>query len=110
MTKDLKTPEELAEEWADRIERQAILCVSLLAMNDGEYFAAKKAYKAGYKAAQQWTSIYNALPETDEDLLWGNPHSGIVIVAPYNHKFSGELGEQYFTHWMVVPEMPKGEA
>lgn len=40
----MKTPEEMA----DRIERQAILCVSLLAMNDGEYFAAKKAYKAGY--------------------------------------------------------------
>jgi len=40
----MKTPEELA----DYIERQAILCVSLLAMNDGEYFAAKKAYKAGY--------------------------------------------------------------
>jgi hypothetical protein len=41
-----KTPEELA----DRIERQAILCVSLLAMNDGEYFAAKKAYIAGYQS------------------------------------------------------------
>lgn len=42
----MKTPEELA----DRIERQAILCVSLLAKNDGEYFAAKKAYKAGYQS------------------------------------------------------------
>ena len=47
-----KTPEQMAEEEADRIERQAILCVSLLAMNDGEYFAAKKAYKAGYQAAK----------------------------------------------------------
>lgn len=47
----MKTPEQMAEEEADRIERQAILCVSLLAMNDGEYFAAKKAYKAGYQAA-----------------------------------------------------------
>ena len=55
----------------------------------------------------EWTSVWDALPETDEDILWGNPHSGIVIVAPYNRKFSGELGEQYFTHWMVVPEMPK---
>lgn len=47
----MKTVEELANEHDDRIERQAILCVSLLAMNDGEYFAAKKAYKAGYQAA-----------------------------------------------------------
>lgn len=47
-----KTPEEMAEELDDQIERQSILCVSLLAMNDGEYFAAKKAYKAGYQAAK----------------------------------------------------------
>lgn len=54
-----------------------------------------------------WTSIYDALPDTDEDVLWCNPYSGIVIVSPCNRKFSGELGEQYFTHWMVVPELPK---
>lgn len=43
---------QMAEELEDSIERQAILCVSLLAMNDGEYFAAKKAFLAGYKAAK----------------------------------------------------------
>lgn len=58
----------------------------------------------------EWTSVWDALPETDEDIIWCNPHSGIVIVAPYNRYFCGELSEQYFTHWMVVPEMPKGEA
>jgi hypothetical protein len=49
----MKTPEELA----DHIEKQAILCVSLLAMNDGEYFAAKKAYKAGYQAGMKRGTI-----------------------------------------------------
>ena len=57
----------------------------------------------------EWTSVWDALPETDEDILWCNPHSGIVIVAPYNRKFSGELGEQYFTHWMPLPKTPEVE-
>ena len=95
MTKDSKTLERMADEFSSVFgaERRKTI--------------AKKSWWTGYKAAQQWTSVYDALPETDEDLLWCNPHSGIVIVAPYNHKFSGELGEQYFTHWMVVPAMPK---
>jgi|LakMenE01Jun11ns_1017448.scaffolds.fasta_scaffold9761991_4 hypothetical protein len=49
-----KTPEELA----DRIERQAILYVSLLAKNDREYFATKRAYIAGYEEAEARHEAY----------------------------------------------------
>ena len=74
-----KTPEQLAEEEADRIERQAILCVSLLAMNDGEYFAAKKAYKAGYQAAKD---TYREAISAYEDVAKQMLEEALRIMSP----------------------------
>lgn len=107
MTEDLKTPEQMAEEWAHvpRADQDMDECDLTW---DNVFNWEVESFLAGYQAAKPyWTSIHDALPDTDEDVLWCNPHSGIVIVAPYNHKFDGELGEQYFTHWMLVPELPK---
>jgi hypothetical protein len=131
----MKTPEELA----DRIERQAILCVSLLAMNDGEYFAAKKAYKAGYQAAKdqfadsskvmpQWISVKDRLPEIPENdysncVLLLRADKFIVIarvekcvrfVRPLQEAVIVETDNgdpiEEFTHWMPLPAAPKEEA
>lgn len=54
-----KTPEEL--------ENMAILDISLIVHNDGEWFAAKKAWLAGYKAAMDAKAI--SLEEPDSSSI-----------------------------------------
>lgn len=111
----MKTPEEMTEDYADRIERQAILCVSLLAMNDGEYFAAKKAYKAGYKAAEpQWISVNERLPEVGAPCLV-TCHEERYTIAEYDGiKWTTLNSIAYYhpivTHWQELSELPKEEA
>ncbi len=111
----MKTPEEMA----DYIERQAIQCVSLLAMNDGEYFAAKKAYKAGYQAAApQWISVKDRLPEIGEWVLINGPEVCQRVAPPsssWDWEFAWATDHQSFyeptdiTHWMLLPKPPEDE-
>jgi hypothetical protein len=54
-----------------------------------------------------WISIHDEIPQTHDDVLWCNPYSGIMIVSPGNPQFDGNLNEQYFTHWMPLPNLPK---
>lgn len=62
----------------------------------------------------QWISVKDRLPEPDENpVLAGNAEFGIVNMAWYHHKNkrwewpSGAMAE--VTHWMPLPEPPKGE-
>jgi len=106
-----KTPEELAEEYLK---------------NNHEYFSAKEAflaaYKAGYKAAApQWISVKDRLPEEDVAVLvygqvLNDPPDVIGVRRRYNgdqdwkHTWESEDGfiyqEDSVTHWMPLPWMP----
>lgn len=118
----MKTPEEMAEEDADRIERQAILCVSLLAMNDGEYFAAKKAYKAGYQAARDQIAdtdkVMNSLNNSNGWISVKErlPDNALEVIAISNGKSTAFLHklaycrwiiDETITHWMPLPKLPE---
>ena len=119
----MKTPEQMAEEDADRIERQAILCVSLLAINDGEYFAAKKAYKAGYQAAKDemdssnnsnsWISVKDRLPEDGKVVLVAMPKGTVTLGGLHTKTQTWDvfldmaIWTAQPTHWMPLPEAPE---
>lgn len=107
-----KTPEEMAEEYAD-------LCVS-----DAYYAPLKDGFLAGYKAAQQWISVKDRLPEEDVAvLIYGqilnDPPDILGVRRRYNgdqvwkHTWESEndfiYQEDDVTHWMPLPEPPKEE-
>jgi len=97
----MKTPEQMAEEHANiRCPEQGPEFIVWCMCRDD--------FLAGYKAAKpQWISIHDELPKTSDDVLWCNPSSKMMIVSAGNPKFYGNLNEQYFTHWMPLPEVPK---
>jgi hypothetical protein len=97
---EIKSPEELAEEYAD-------LCVT-----DACYPASKAGFLAGYQAASpQWISVKDRLP---------GECAGLLIVY---HASLKEIGTSYYdedmwcsnpwpitsdgiTHWMPLPNPP----
>jgi len=74
---------------------------------------AKHLYNEGYRK-QKWTSVEEALPKEDgEYLTW---HDGYYMLLNYNttHKLFNvtdkpETAITSVTHWMPLPEAPKGE-
>ena len=98
-----KTPEQLAQEWS---------------VTEGGYLG----FLAGYKAAQQWISVKNRLPEEDVAVLaYGkvlNDSPDILGVRrryngdqEWKHTWESEDGfiyrEDDITHWMPLPAAPK---
>ena len=119
----MKTSEEMAEEYAD-------LCVS-----DAYYAPLKAGFLAGYKAAEnhfrdvtklvepQWISVEDRLPEDGQTVIYR-----ISVVTPNGNGWKLDYGEWDaneqtffgefldhrelgwdFTHWMELPAAPKEE-
>jgi len=104
-----KTPEELAEEYLK---------------NNHEYFSAKEAflaaYKAGYQAAApQWISVKDRLPENNlEVLFFSQEYDGCFVgykavegsyVDPESNGLSVSNIQKYYTYWTLLPEPPTGD-
>lgn len=78
---------------------------------------ARRAYEAGYRK-QEWISVDERLPEASGDCLVATNIGGIYQVN-YSHRHKTfnatdeEDGYKYammtVTHWMPLPEPPKGE-
>lgn len=107
-----KTPEEMAEE----IENLAILDISLMVHNDSEWHVAKKAWFAGYKAAQpQWISVKDRLPSEHLDtLFFSRQHSDCFVgyrvkpnewFDPEGNGLTDAIILKYYTHWMPLPSV-----
>lgn len=88
---------------------------------------AEQIYNEGYRK-QEWISVEERLPENDYDKHWKdrkrylvfNEPCGIMFVATYGYKehdwwvngdhlVLGKWNYREVTHWMPMPEPPKGE-
>lgn len=115
----MKTPEEMAEEWANGESDFWFADISVY--TKGHNDAVKQAFLAGYKAAQQWISVKNRLPEDGQTCIY-------VIHIPKKNEWKLDYGEwqatenvffgEYIdyrdlnwtlTHWMPLPAAPKEE-
>lgn len=89
----MKTPEQMAEEFSNFFtgERRKTM--------------AKKSWWTGYKAAQQWISVKERLPEEGQEILWYHALGGEYCVG----QLTDATTPPFFTHWMPLPEAPKEE-
>ncbi len=113
-----KTPEEFAaEKCAERLYEMPQQFVKSL-----EYCLKKQmktCYLAGYKAAQQWISVKERLPEDNLEVLFiSQVYDGYFVgykaaegsyVDPEGNGLSVSNIQKYYTHWMPLPEAPKEE-
>ena len=120
----MKTPEEMAEEYAD-------LCVS-----DAYYAPLKDGFLAGYQAAKvetnlptsaKWISVKDRLPEIPDNnysnrvllfradgfILIARIEKCVRFVRPLEQALIVETDNgdpiEEFTHWMPLPAAPKEE-
>lgn len=120
----MKTPEEMAEEWAKQEVPQCHdrCCTP---MDCYAYKKAERGFLAGYKAAQpRWISVNDRLP--DKLNVWTMVYGCLIsrwMVQPgfYDHekkrwvsRFMGSEDEGYalleaVTHWRELPTPPKDQ-
>jgi len=113
----MKTPEELADEYADLWPD---MCIN----------GARKGFLAGYRAAApQWISVKDRLPEDGDDLsimlVWrGIEHDYDTVRWRYQQGWDYDTvrwryqqgwdcviqDKATITHWMPLPAAPKEEA
>ena len=101
-----KTPEELVEEyansWWDYCEYP------------NEWEEVRRSYLAGYQAAQQWISVKERLPETNELCIVNTEFRAIVPALYGNESWIFDEGQgwsekalSYVSHWMPLPKPPE---
>jgi len=99
----MKTPEQLAEEYADKHE-----------CGDQAWGGAYGGFLAGYRAAApQWISVKDRLPERG-DFVLVNTEFGRITVAKkgweswvFNDFYKTSYERiSYVTHWMPLPKPP----
>jgi hypothetical protein len=105
-----KTPEELAEEYAKDFYGNG----EHLDFPDSQTF-----FLAGYQAAApQWISTKDRLPEIGQWILVDGPEVVRLIEPPssnWKSAYAWETDHESFyafgdvSHWMPLPEPPKGE-
>jgi hypothetical protein len=84
-----------------------------------EHTASEQAYKRGYEAGKpKWIPVTERLPEGDKVVLCYKADRGIrfgkLLDATYANGVQAFMDrDRCFafgaTHWMPMPEMPKGE-
>lgn len=111
---EVKTPEQMAEEYINHVLESQCDC------------SYRIAFLAGYQAAQQWISVKDRLPENSVGwtTVYGCILSRWAVQPGFYTKYSGvwvsrfvDQDEDYHnylpfesvTHWMPLPEAPKGK-
>ena len=103
----MKTPEELAKEFS-KYEPNKPGNGALDHYRAGLY----EGFLAGHKAAQQWISVKDRLPEIAPMVLamCTNGYE-LAYYGMYGQNWTNTLGTEYLnvTHWHTLPEPPKDE-
>jgi hypothetical protein len=122
-----KTPEEMAEEYLDKnYELDPHFPADVQGDKLPDRQAARPAFLAGYKAAQQWISVKDRLPE--EGVGWTMVYGCILSrwsvqpgfydrqreewISRFINGYEDEEGYarlESVTHWMPLPAPPKEE-
>lgn len=88
-----KTPEEMAEEYAE--------------LMSFDVRGHQRGFLTGYKAAQQWISVKDRLPDDGVEVIVvkdGKSYPAWHETGPFGWSVGGKV-----THWMPLPEAPKEE-
>ena len=97
----------------EQIEKQAIEEITnelIFTKNYGTLDAvAKHLYEKGYRK-QKWISVDERLPERYETVLVFNYGMISVDFIATNGRWYEHIGHDGITHWMPLPEPPKGGA
>lgn len=98
----MKTPEQMAEEYANK-----------MIVLQPEYGCICLDFLAGYRAAQQWISVKDRLPNIGDPCLV-TCHEERYTIAEYDGiKWTTLNSIAYYhpivTHWQWLPEIPKEE-
>ena len=68
---------------------------------------AERLYNAGYRKQGGWISVADRLPKPLADVLVCDAEGNVSI--DFVLKSSGEFVQKDVTHWMPLPQPPKGE-
>ena len=76
--------------------------------------ATEQAYKNGYEAGKpKWIPVTERLPEAGDTVLVCGSRGGVYTAYMYRPNFWHKLNSKSHycnpTHWMPLPEPPKGE-
>ena len=120
-----KTPEQMAEEWAKAWRYEEVCHFALGNLRLCEYAQNEVqrrlncGFLAGYKAAQQWISVKDRLPEYDQlVLIWHPEFKRPFVGSRVDSDLTSPLywwrceldmyeSEEVATHWMPLHEAPK---
>ena len=132
----MKTPEEMAKEWAKQ-EVPQYYDIDCTPMDRYAHKKAERGFLAGYKAAKQWISVKDRLPQLEYGFAMRR-ESECVLIASDGNVHVAHLCEKWcdrtqlifeacdcdcrghdmeqdeweldqVTHWMELPKAPKEE-
>lgn len=106
------------EEMAEVLENAKIDARATIgSMNNGfGVWYAQALYNAGYRKHSEWISVEDRLPKEDKNVLvitsygfykiakWNSYNNGTTVIWETNDDY----GASAITHWMPLPEPPKG--
>jgi hypothetical protein len=103
----MKTPEQMALEYADNWHKDCDYPAEILRHTKK---ATETVFLAGYKAAQQWISVKERLPEEGLEnqivLVWRASWHDYDTVRWKSYEFD-DVNSETITHWMPLPEAPE---
>ena len=106
--------EKQIEEMADVYDAARLKARETLgSMNEGEAMWYSKAfYNAGYRKQSEWISVEERLPTwEDGKVLIYTPYGISIAERTTSNRWRGDCAiPKLITHWMPLPEAPKGGA
>jgi hypothetical protein len=106
---EVKTPEQMAEEYINHVLESQCDC------------SYRIAFLAGYQAAQQWISVKDRLPEINQQFIAFVENKEVCNCCRYQNRSSDNspsfyastktglliCGLESISHWMPLPAAPK---
>lgn len=98
-----------------RVEADHLIANGVTIREHDCHWATEQAYKNGFEAGKpKWIPVTERLPEHGDVVLIYTKHKDIQVFQ-WDAVYDGWVGDRYnyskkvVTHWMPLPEPPKGE-